>query len=72
MELAEVLLKTMSELGKPDENGDVSLWRELENPDFKIFVVDKRVLAQLKNIDGVQLQFTQKNEPQEDSDETNR
>lgn len=62
MELAEVLLKTMSELGKPDENGDVSLWRELENPDFKIFVVDKRVLAQLKNISDVRLSFVENEE----------
>ncbi|NJO52550.1 MAG: hypothetical protein HC840_27670 [Leptolyngbyaceae cyanobacterium RM2_2_4] len=62
MQLAEILLKTMQELGKPDANGDIQLWRELENDDYKIFVIDKRVLAQLDKVKDVQLQFLYKNE----------
>ena len=62
MQLAEILLKTMQELGKPDDNGDIQLWRELENDDYKIFVIDKRVLAQLDKVKDVQLQFTYKDE----------
>lgn len=62
MQLAEILLKTMQELGKPDENGDIALWRELNNEDYKIFVVDRRVLAQLDKIKDVELRFVYKDE----------
>lgn len=66
MQLAEILLKTMQELGKPDKNGDIALWRELNNDDYQIFIVDKRVLAQLDKVKDVQLQFVYKDEEKKD------
>lgn len=43
IELAKILIQALNDVGNKDENGDVLLWKAIENENFKIMVTNKNV-----------------------------